>query len=149
MKKIVYVGLMILVPILALSISVGFIYKARYTKANQVEETFIKKEELNRSQKAWLWALVWCESRGNEKAINPKDLDNTPSYGLLQFKPSTFIAFKKQYGVEGELMDPDAQEAIVKKMIINGRKDWSRQFPDCVKKLGNPPFMHNVSVDKK
>lgn len=95
--------------------------------------------QLSRPQRAWLGALEWCESRGRAEAVNPKDRDNTPSYGLLQFKPSTLTMFEKAYGIKGELMDPDVQEAIVVQMILRGGVDWHQQFPDCVKKLGLPP----------
>lgn len=95
---------------------------------------------LSRPQKAWLGALEWCESRGQPGAINPKDLDNTPSYGLLQFKPETFITFAKLYGITStSTMDADAQEAIVTQMILRGGVNWHQQFPDCVKRLGLPP----------
>ena len=144
MKKILFIAL--LIGILAIIIAGSITTKVSYTKAEQVEKS---NPELTRAQEAWLGALIWCESKGNAQAINPKDRDNTPSYGLLQFKPSTFELFKKQYGVTGKLMDPEVQEEIVKEMIIHGRKDWTKQFPDCVRKLGKPPVViHSKSVDK-
>lgn len=97
---------------------------------------------LDHQQKAWLGALEWCESRGNPKAVNPKDRDNTPSYGLLQFKPGTFYGFAKKYGIATTslgYMDPEVQEAIVTQMILRGGIDWSWQFPACTKRLGPPP----------
>ena len=104
--------------------------------------TTVTKQTLSTEQKAWLGALEWCESRGNPKAINPKDRDNTPSYGLLQFKPSTFEYFAEKYGIATTskgYMDPDVQEAIVTQMILQGHVDWSWQFPMCTKRLGPPP----------
>lgn len=92
-------------------------------------------------QEAWLKRLEMCESTGNPNAINPNDLDNTPSYGLLQFKPSTFAAFSKAYGIKGELMDPDAQRAIVRRMMRDKSVNWHQQFPACVRALGLPPLM--------
>lgn len=94
---------------------------------------------LTHQQRAWLGALEWCESRGVPEAVNPRDLDDTPSYGILQFKPSTLEYFKKAYKIEGRLMDPRTQEQIVEQMIIRGGIDWHHQFPGCTKKLGNPP----------
>lgn len=91
------------------------------------------------AREAWLAKLELCESGGRPGAINPKDRDNTPSYGLLQFKPSTFAMFAKAYRIDGELMDPDAQRAIVRRMMDDPSIRWSTQFPDCVKKLGLPP----------
>lgn len=91
-------------------------------------------------QEAWLKKLERCESSGNPEAINEVDRDGTASYGLLQFKPSTFEAFAKAYGIEGELMDPDAQRAIVRRMMSDPSVDWEWQFPDCVKLyIGHPP----------
>lgn len=97
---------------------------------------------LTSEQQAWLGALEWCESRGNPKAINPKDRDNTPSYGLLQFKPSTLTLFAKLYGIATTskgVMDPATQTAIVTQMIVRGGVDWSAQFPVCSHRLGLPP----------
>lgn len=88
----------------------------------------------------WLLALEWCESNEDPTAINPVDRDGTASYGLLQFKPDTFTGFAKAYGVPGDLMDPDAQRAIVRAMMHDKSIDWSWQFPDCVKRhIGWPP----------
>ena len=96
---------------------------------------------LSHQQQVWLYALECCESRGDPKAVNPKDRDGTPSYGLLQFKPSSFAYFVKLYGLAStsDYMDPDMQERIVTQMILKGGIEWSHQFPACVKKLGLPP----------
>ena len=96
---------------------------------------------LTRPQRAWLGALEWCESRGVATAVNPKDRDNTPSYGLLHFKPSTLALFEKQYGITGDIMNPDTQEKIVEQMILRGGIDWHQQFPECTRKLGLPPHL--------
>lgn len=97
----------------------------------------VKLQTTTREQ--WLADLIACESRGNPEAINPKDRDGTPSYGLLQFKPSTFEMFSKAYKIEGELMDPEAQKAIVRRMMDDKSVVWENQFPACVRKLGRPP----------
>ena len=99
------------------------------------------KAEGTEDPEEWLLALEWCESRGRPSAVNPNDRDNTPSYGLLQFKPSTFDFFTKAYGLpEKELMDPDAQRAIVRRMMQDPSIRWENQFPDCVKRhIGRPP----------
>jgi len=100
-------------------------------------EPVTTRSETTREQ--WLADLIACESRGNPDAINPKDRDGTPSYGLLQFKPSTFEMFSKAYKIEGELMDPEAQKAIVIRMMDDKSVVWENQFPACVRKLGRPP----------
>jgi len=113
----------------------------------ETEPVQIKKEEvrlkrmqiLSRDRDEWLSKLIQCESTGNPHAVNPKDLDGTASYGLLQFKPSTFEMFSKKYGIAGELMDGEAQKKIVRAMMDDTSVRWHRQFPACVNKLGLPP----------
>lgn len=41
----------------------------------------VEMPKLTHQQEVWIYALEFCESRGNTEAINPKDLDGTPSYG--------------------------------------------------------------------
>jgi hypothetical protein len=104
------------------------------------EEPVKEVSHVTPEQEAWLAKLELCESGGKESAINPKDRDGTPSYGLLQFKPSTFELFSKAYGIEGELMDPEAQRAIVRRMMDDKSVRWEKQFPVCVKSIiGKPP----------
>ena len=97
--------------------------------------------KLTHQQEVWLYSLEWCESRGNAEAINPKDLDGTPSYGAYQFKPSTLEMFAKKYGVATTtLMDYETQRAVVEQMVLHRDEiKWENQFPGCVKKLGRPP----------
>ncbi len=108
--------------------------------AKSEEEVLVPK--LSHAQMVWSYALEYCESRGNKDAINPKDLDGTPSLGAMQFKPSTLVYFADKYNVaiSTSTMDYDSQRAVLEQMILH--KDeikWSQQFPWCVKKLGPPP----------
>ena len=108
------------------------------------EEPAVPREtpKLSHAQEVWLGALEWCESRGNTEAINPKDLDNTPSYGAFQFKPSTLTYYAKKYGVAiaTSTMDYVSQRAVVEQMVLHREEiKWIQQFPWCVKKLGLPP----------
>jgi len=90
--------------------------------------------------------LISCESSGNAHALNPKDRDGTPSYGLLQFKPSTLYVEAIQYG----LLASSTPESQIKKvmyvaqlqvdvasyMIMGSWKKpafWLQQFPQCFK----------------
>jgi hypothetical protein len=98
-------------------------------------------------REVWLDALIMCESGGNPGAVNPLDLDGTASYGLLQFKPSTFDMYQKRYGIEGELMDPEAQKSIVRRMMDDDVVRWQNEFPDCVRKLGWPPTRHVICME--
>ena len=102
--------------------------------------------ELSHEQEVWLGALEWCESSGRVTAVNPKDRDNTPSYGSFQFKPETFKMFSKIYEIDAKgllekeaLMNHELQKEIVKNMILDKSTKWHQQFPDCVKRLGTPP----------
>lgn len=101
----------------------------------------VKPLPVTQRQAAWLDRLVQCESHGDPKAVNPKDRDGTPSYGLLQFKPSTFAMFSKAYGMASttDYMDPIAQRLIVMRMMRDPSVRWHQQFPVCVEKLGLPP----------
>lgn len=119
---------------------------ASYTRsdtasATTTAEAIAAKRELTHAQEVWLHALEWCESRGNNNAINPEDLDGTPSYGAFQFKPSTLEYYAKLYSVPTTtLMDYKTQRSVVTEMILHRDEiNWDRQFPWCVKKLGYPP----------
>lgn len=101
----------------------------------------LTEPHLSSAQVIWLARLMNCESRLNEKAINPNDTDNTPSYGILQFKPSTFAGGARELGLATttSYMDAEAQVAIVTHWILKGGTDWHQQFPACTAKLGLPP----------
>lgn len=113
--------------------------KADLPVAAQVEVTRVTS--LTSQQVIWLAKLMQCESGIKASAINPRDLDNTPSYGLLQFKPSTYAYYAKKYGVASttDYMNPEGQVTIITQWILQGGINWHQQFPDCVSKLGIPP----------
>lgn len=113
------------------------------------EKQITWKEELNNYPPKLaivLADLAFCESGFNEKALNPNDLDNTPSYGLFQFKPSTLYFYALKYQVLSDIEQAEIQNVIydgsiqlktVAKMIENrGHKEsfWLQQFPGCYKK---------------
>lgn len=143
MKKIKYVAvaIAIIALCLALGVATDHVRKAEgQTVATTTPEAIAPVDPLTHRQRLWLGALEWCESRGIPSAVNPKDRDNTPSYGVLQFKPSTFKSFSRLYGITAtSTMNDAAQEAIVEQMIVRGGVNWHQQFPDCVAKLGLPP----------
>lgn len=96
-------------------------------------------------------ALAYCESRGIETALNPADSNNLPSRGKWQFQDSTFRAYSVRYGVlKPEDIDTtekllkamynaEIQQKIVYEMLNDTKINWRREFPLCVKQLGNPP----------
>lgn len=110
----------------------------------------VTRETPDHRLETWLSALEWCESQGLGTAINPEDLDGTPSYFWYQFKPSTFLGFGKQYGLlasttklEGildrEMKDYELTRNIVRHMARDPKVNLYNQFPWCLKKLGPPP----------
>lgn len=111
------------------------------TRLAPAEASGPQPPQTSHRQETWIAALEWCESRGDNSAINPKDLDGTPSYGAFQFKPSTLDYYAGMYGVATTtLMDYDTQLAVVRQMVLHRDEiRWDRQFPWCVKKLGLPP----------
>lgn len=102
---------------------------------------YVTQPTLSSSQTIWLAKLMQCESGIKGGAINPNDLDNTPSYGILQFKPSTFTAaaIELKLASTTDYMNPASQVAIVTHWILQGGIEWEQQFPACVAKLGPPP----------
>ncbi len=97
------------------------------------------KPILSHQQEIWLAALEFCESRGVKTAINPHDLDGTPSYYSFQFKPSTFELYARIYGVKGKISEYESQKEIVSNMIVDKTVNFKQQFPDCTRRLGRPP----------
>jgi len=98
--------------------------------------------------RAILTDLIPCESGGDPEALNPLDLDGTPSHGILQFKPTTLYQFAREFDILTDiepdeiynvLYDPDIQIATATKMIEKYGDNiafWKQQWPDCSKKYG-------------
>lgn len=106
--------------------------------------------DLQHRQETWISALEWCESRGKNSALNPEDLDGTPSYSNFQWKPSTLLWYGQQYGliatsttltdIPNLLKDYELQREVIRHMIGDKHVVWSKQFPDCTKRfVGLPP----------
>lgn len=78
-----------------------------------------------------------CESGGNDEALNPVDLDGTPSKGRFQFKDTTFTHFAKKYDIPvTSVWNGDEQEKILRRMIDDPKVKLQNQFPDCYRKYG-------------
>lgn len=141
MKKLIAIAVVILI---AIGVTVGWPEVTHETEVVEAEAP-----ELTHQQEVWLGALEWCESRGNNNAINEVDLDGTASYYAFQFKPSTFKFYSIHYGLlPADLEDEDyfnwmgvyeKQREVVSKMINDPEVRWEKQFPGCVAKLGRPP----------
>jgi hypothetical protein len=149
MKKttILLASIVILVSIVLLTFSI--IVPETVLKA---EQQMLVIDPLTHQQRIYMGALEWCESRGVKTAINPKDMDGTPSYYSWQFKPSTFRYYGEKYDILPKLMsdadilvklkDYNTQKAIVEEMVLHAREiNWKQQFPDCTRKIGLPPML--------
>lgn len=98
----------------------------------------------------WILGLEWCESNGDNTAVNEIDRDGTASYYAFQFKPSTFYGYATKYGLipkgidDVTLMNLLADFELTRATVWNMMQDptvvWTTQFPDCVKRhIGHPP----------
>lgn len=91
------------------------------------------------STEKWIIDLRWCESRNHDDALNPVDVDGTPSKGRFQFKDTTFYNFARIYKIKvTSVWNGDEQEIILRRMIKDKSVNLAKQFPDCVRKLGLP-----------
>lgn len=100
-------------------------------------------------QDVWISVLEWCESKGDNTAINPQDSDGTPSYYAFQFKPHTFKSYGIKYGLLRDDLEPEDymnllsiyeyQHEIVTRMVGDSEVDWHQEFPKCVQIYGLPP----------
>lgn len=98
----------------------------------------------------WISVLAQCESNNNELAVNPKDVDGTPSIGRFQFKFGTFKAYVKKYNLFdwkvfvqqdwiNALYNGAKQEVVLRKMLQDKDVNFRHEFPTCVREHGMPP----------
>lgn len=74
--------------------------------------------------------LIACESRWKEDAAG----DNGTSFGILQFKTSTFAHFTKKYDLAGyDIENPHHQINLAALMIRDG---YLRHWKNCARKTG-------------
>ena len=78
--------------------------------------------------------IIQEESSGNPEAINPKDTDGFPKYGLLQYHLPTFLSWAEKVGIEEpDVMNPVQQLIVYKWAAKNGKlRHWGtfvRMFP--------------------
>lgn len=142
----------ILAALIATLILLSFGYEKSSADESSKTTSTSTEPVLTHQQEVYLYALEWCESRGVQTAVNPKDRDGTPSYYSFQFKPDTFKWLVVKYGilnkqdvdtlekVKEQMADYELQRRIVKHMLFDKTIRWENQFPDCVnKKIGRPP----------
>lgn len=98
----------------------------------------------------WVKKMAYCESTNNPLAVNPVDLDGTPSLGLYQFKPGTFRHYVEKYNLFGwqtwtakswltAIWNGDYQETVFRRMLTDDEVDLHHEFPWCTRRLGLPP----------
>lgn len=113
---------------------------------------------LTHQQEVWRYALEWCESQGKKGALNPKDLDGTPSHSYFQFKWDTLRFYASRYEMVTNTLSKaqyielasnwDLISEVVSRMIGDKSVDWSKQFPGCVRKNGWPPGAKSLPLLK-
>ena len=94
----------------------------------------------------YLVALRWCESRWQDNALNPADLNGKPSKGRYQFQDKSFLHYTTKYGLYGKIYDGELQEKLVVKMIKDPEVNLRTEFPDCHKRYGF--LLHETLVKK-
>lgn len=139
MKKIYILGLAVAIILTLIPRTTA---KAEDVETQNITQPFIST--LTYPQRAWLGALEFCESRGNEK-ITILDSNKKYSYGLLQFQVNTFLPFGIKYGIlpasttEASALkvihDPELQERLAVAMIQDG---MSNRWKNCSESLGDP-----------
>lgn len=90
----------------------------------------------------WLLNLSKCESGNNPEAINPHD-HGSPSYGLFQYKKSTWIMGMRKYNLAPNAEDEELMNFIfdrntqteLTKLILSEPNGWKHWFV-CGKKIG-------------
>ena len=146
------VGTIILAPVVALGLYLPH-FRATHQNTRETAKScqispvlpFNIPCDTPQKTKTILSDLIACESQGKETAINAVDRDGTPSYGLLQFKPSTLLWAVREY----DLM-PDLEDGEVMNVILSGdlqvraflamygggkpKEWWAQQFPACSRK---------------
>jgi len=91
-----------------------------------LEEKIVKAATYYATPAESLIRVAKCESSMNPKALNPKDSDGLPAYGLFQFKKTTFDTYAKKAGIENpDIWNEDHQTQVAAFMFSTGqKKQW-------------------------
>ena len=142
-----------LILIILIGLITGFVINNRLNillrATGQILPEVQSIESIKYFHEEWRMSMRLCESSDNPVAINPNDLDGTPSYGLYQYKPDTFKGYVIKYNLfdwknwdkadwENALMSRWHQEEVMTKMIPDLDVVWETEFPDCTKQNGRP-----------
>lgn len=157
---ILVILLLIYNPVKLTEVEQREINTASFQDENQFQVFAIRFEEIEEIDpiKEKIALLKKCESGGNPNALNPIDLDGTPSYGCFQFKISTWKNYVIKYNLFNwkELEEADwfntmwscdLQEIVVEKMFFDPNvKLRTTEFPTCSKLLSIKE--NYVDIDK-
>ena len=127
---------------------------AKVKLSNQIpaqKEEIKMVETIDYPKEAWLYSLMRCESEGNPTATNPRDLDNTPSYGCYQFKPKTIRYFGVKYGLlPDNLEEVDyinwAYDCKMSKRIVEKMLDDLGVKYDVIDVTEKPEYLQKYSI---
>jgi hypothetical protein len=72
-----------------------------------------------------LGCLIDKESSGNSEAINPRDIDGKPRFGILQYDVSTWKEWcVDRFKMRDNIMDANLQVRCAQKMIFEYNQLW-------------------------
>lgn len=141
MKKIIFTSVSF-ISLLIISLSIF--------KVNAEAPILTKEQMLHRDLVVWSDKLGECESGGNSGAINKKDSDGLPKFGLHQYMPSTFISFAKKYDVYPNvnvdnvftyMLDYEKTSHLTIEVMKKNPKEFSHWGRTCRNYAGNPPAL--------
>jgi len=120
--KIVFLALGLLLAIT--SIADALPYTQPFTpRPPTVEQIIVKQAIVYATPAEPLLRVAMCESTMNPKALNPKDVDGLPAYGLFQFKKTTFIGYAQKAGLENpDIWNVEHQAQVAAYMFAHGEK---------------------------
>src|SRR3990172_8122375 len=84
-------------------------------KVEIIKPPVINKQDIVLSY--YIEKLAYCESRNNPEAYNPKDSNNLPSHGYLQFQKGTWIEGIKKYKILSNTEEDEYMNLIYDKDI--------------------------------
>lgn len=125
-----------------------------YGTATAESPQLSNEERYELAMNTWLVKLSTCESNNNEKAVNPRDSDGKPAYGLYQYKLGTFMSLAKKYSVYPDLtidmvhkyaMDGDKAHHLTKEVIMKNPKEALQWGCTYHKNVGKPPKIEDFA----
>lgn len=129
----------------------GFSYTEKEFSTRLATETSLRQYEYQKTTDnlidEWIEKLAFCESSNNPLAVNPRDRDNRPKYGLFQFDFETWKFYIKKYKLfnyanweESDwwnaIFSDYHQRVVLNEMIKHG-VNLSQEF-GCIRKIGLP-----------